>query len=57
MIYFVEFVDHLVEILKVVSGVFPPRFVRLDFTKLQNSFGQVCIPRSILLSARILLRT
>jgi hypothetical protein len=43
MIYFVEFVDHLVEILKVVSGVFPPRFVRFDFTKLQNSFGQVCI--------------
>lgn len=33
MVYFVEFVDHLVELLKVMGRVFPPRFVRFDFSE------------------------
>ena len=49
----VEFGNHLVELLKVLNLVVPPRFVGLDLPQLQNSLSEVCMDKGLLLSANI----
>ena len=49
----VELGNHLIELLKVLNLVVPPRFVGLDLSQLQDSLSEVCMDEGLLLSANI----
>ena len=49
----VELGNHLIELLKVLNLVVPPRFVGLDLPQLKDSLSEVCMDEGLLLSANI----